>query len=309
MRVILRIAAIVVASIVLAADGVTAQSATRASLLITPAELARELKDPRLVVLHVGPRGDYNSAHIPGSRFVTMADLSARRRGGALTLELPDDSTLLDRLEQLGIGDDSRIVVAFGEDWVSPATRVLFALQAAGLGGRTQFLDGGTAAWKRAELPVTREVPKPKPGRLTMTVGRRLIVDHRWIQANANTPGVRVIDARAPMFYEGPGMDGHSAGHIAGAVNVPFNSITNDSLQILPLDELRGRFQSAGIAQGDTVAVYCHVGQQATVVVLAARLLGHPVMLYDGSMDDWEKRKLPLVNGRKSPDGGADGDE
>jgi thiosulfate/3-mercaptopyruvate sulfurtransferase len=99
------------------------------------------------------------------------------------------------------------------------------------------------------------------------------------------------------MFYEGPGMRDHSAGHIEGATNIPFNSLVDDSLlTLLPRDELRRRFAAAGVQQGDTVAAYCHVGQQATVVIFAARLLGHPVRLYDGSMDDWEKRGLPLQN-------------
>ena len=42
-----------------------------------------------------------------------------------------------------------------------------------------------------------------------------------------------------------------------------------------------------GIKPGDTVVAYCHVGQQGTAVVFAARLLGHPVRLYDGSFQDW----------------------
>ena len=34
---------------------------------------------------------------------------------------------------------------------------------------------------------------------------------------------------------------------------------------------------------GDTVIGYCHIGQQATAMLFAARTLGHPVLLYDGS--------------------------
>jgi thiosulfate/3-mercaptopyruvate sulfurtransferase len=55
-------------------------------------------------------------------------------------------------------------------------------------------------------------------------------------------------------------------------------------------------FDAAGVQPGDTVAAYCHVGGQATMVLLAARLLGHPVRLYDGSMADWNERTLPLEN-------------
>ena len=111
------------------------------------------------------------------------------------------------------------------------------------------------------------------------------------------------FDARTPMFYEGPSMEMQGRklepGHIAGASNVPFNSLGDDSLQFLPLEELRRRFAAVGVQPGDTIAAYCHIGQQATVVLFAARLLGHPVRLYDGSMADWEGRKLPLENAKK----------
>ena len=103
------------------------------------------------------------------------------------------------------------------------------------------------------------------------------------------------------MFYSGLRMDmgggrSHEAGHIPGAKNLPFNSLGDDSLQFLPVDELRRRFAAVGVQPGDTVAAYCHIGQQATVVLFSARLLGHPIRLYDGSMNDWETRKLPLEN-------------
>ena len=42
---------------------------------------------------------------------------------------------------------------------------------------------------------------------------------------------------------------------------------------------------------GDTVLGYCHIGQQMTAVLFAARTLGHDVLLYDGSMQDWSRRK------------------
>jgi thiosulfate/3-mercaptopyruvate sulfurtransferase len=50
---------------------------------------------------------------------------------------------------------------------------------------------------------------------------------------------------------------------------------------------LTALFERAGIKPGDTIVAYCHVGQQATAVILGARLLGHPVMLYDGAFQDW----------------------
>jgi thiosulfate/3-mercaptopyruvate sulfurtransferase len=276
-----------------------AQSAGAAPLLVTPQQLARELRNPSLVLLYVGPKEDYDAGHIEGARFVEMGDLAAPRAAGALSLELPDESELRSRLERLGIGDSSRVVVTGGQDWYSPPTRVVWTLQIAGLASRTRLLDGGTEEWKRAGLPLTTTVPAAAtPGKLTRSQDRSALADHAWVQARLRAPGLRVIDARAPAFYEGPGMSNHKAGHLPGAANVPFNSLGDDVGRMLPLDALRQRFREAGVQPGDTVVAYCHVGQQATVVVFAARLLGHPVRLYDGSMDDWERRGLPLENGK-----------
>lgn len=294
--------------LVAAAQPALAQSAQ--SLLITPAELSAHLGDPALVILHVGAKPDYDAGHIAGARFVQMQDLAAPRAEGALSLELPDDATLRRKLEGFGIGDRSLVVVTFGQDWVSPSTRIVWTLQAAGLGDRTRLLDGGTQAWRRAGLPLTTEVPPPaRPARLTIPANRSIVVDHRWVQARSNARGVRLIDARVPMFYEGPGMTSsrgnrQDAGHIAGARNLPFNTLSDDSLRFLPAPELRRLFAAAGVQPGDTVAAYCHVGQQATAVLFAARLLGHPVRLYDGSMNEWENLKLPIVNPSKPPSPG-----
>jgi thiosulfate/3-mercaptopyruvate sulfurtransferase len=272
-------------------------------LLLSPAQLNNELRDPRLVLLHIGPREDYIAGHIAGARFVTLESISTPP-SHPVALELPDEAALRQTLESLGVNDNSRIVVTFGANWVSIGTRLMWTLQAAGLGAQSRFLDGGVRGWKRAGLPLTTAEPAAAtPGKLTTAMDRSVVVDHRFMQASASAPKIRLIDARTPMFYEGPSMEMQGRklepGHIAGAKNLPFNSLSDDSLQFLPADELRRRFAAAGVQPGDTVAAYCHIGQQATVVLFAARLLGHPVRLYDGSMTDWETRKLPVENPKK----------
>ena len=282
-----------------AATWMLAAAAYPPSLLITPAELHKELGSSKLVILQVGPKDDYSAGHIPGARFLQMEDLSTPHTDSTPMLELPDTADLRVRLEKLGISDESHIVVVGGADWVSPATRVVFTLEAAGLGARTQLLDGGSRGWKRAGFSYTKDDPPPaKPGRLTLKPDRWIVVDHLWVQGHEHDPHVRIIDARAPVFYEGVGMPEHGVpgGHIAGAKNIPFNTLTNDSLNVLPVDSLRRIFAAAGVQPGDTVAAYCHIGQQGTVVIFAARLLGYPARLYDGSMTEWQSLKLPLEN-------------
>jgi thiosulfate/3-mercaptopyruvate sulfurtransferase len=271
----------------------------RADRLVSTEWLAAHLDDPKLVLLHVGDEREYAAEHIPGARFVSMRAVSTDR--GGLLLEMPAPAELRDRLEKLGISDDSRIVVYYGADWISPATRIVLTLDWIGLGERTSLLDGGMPWWKQQGRPVTSAPTKPpKRGRLTGRPTRDdLIADHAIVRQSIRASGVRIVDARAPLFYDGAPHGEHRAGHIPSAVNIPFNAVFGDDLRLLDADSLARLFRKTGIRPGDTLIVYCHVGQQATTVIFAAQSLGYRVRLYDASFDDWSARKdLPVEGGR-----------
>ena len=75
---------------------------------------------------------------------------------------------------------------------------------------------------------------------------------------------------------------------------MPFDTLTSAEVELKPADEIAAVFTKAGVKPGDTVITYCHIGQQATAVLFAARTLGYKVMLYDGSFEDWSRRDLPV---------------
>jgi thiosulfate/3-mercaptopyruvate sulfurtransferase len=279
----------------------------REQMLVSTEWLARHLDDPKLVLLHVGERQEYAAEHIPGARLITLQDVSTSHAPGMLALEMLPPDQLRKRLEGFGISDDSRIVVYYGHDWTSPATRVVLTLEWIGLGDRTSLLDGGMQLWKREGRPLTRAVPAAKPGRVSpRPIHADLIVDHAGVQRNIKTRGVTIVDARAAMFYDGPPHGEHRAGHVPGAVSLPFNTVFGDDLRLLGADSLTTLFRKAGVRPGDTLIVYCHVGQQATAVMFAARSLGYTARLYDGSFDDWSARKeLPVEGGRAGHDAAA----
>jgi thiosulfate/3-mercaptopyruvate sulfurtransferase len=279
----------------------TAAGNPRDALLVSTEWLAKHIDDPKLVLLHVGDPLEYPAEHIPGARLITLRDISTPHEPGTLALEMLAPEALRRRLERFGISDDSRIVVYHGNDWVSPATRVLLTLDWIGLGDRTSLLDGGMLRWKQEGRPATKVVPAAaKAGRLTARPTRSgLIVDYAVVQRSVKTPGVTIVDARAAMFYDGPSHGEHRAGHIPSAVNVPFNSVFGDDLRLLSADSLTTLFRRAGVRTGDSILVYCHIGQQATAVIFAARSLGYTARLYDASFDDWSARKdLPVEGGR-----------
>ena len=279
----------------------------RAELLVTPAWLSQHLNDPDLVLLHVGDKGEYDKAHIAGARYVGQRDVSVSSmdHDKGLMLELPPADSLRKQLAALGISDKSRVVVYYGNDWVSPSTRILFTLDHAGFGSRSALLDGGMNAWKEAGLPLTTEVPAAKSGQLSALAVKPVVVGIDYVKKNLGTKSFRLIDGRAAVFYDGVEEGNNRKGHIPGARSIPFTEITDDKLKLKSADDLAKLFADAGVGPRDTVVAYCHIGQQATAVLFAARTLGHPVLLFDGSFQEWGRRTdLPVENpseGAKKP--------
>jgi len=273
----------------------TVFASPRQSLIVDANWLKAHLADPDLVLLHVGDKAEYEAAHIPGARFVSLQDISISDHSGkGLMLEMPPAEDLRHRLEALGISDKSRVVVYYGKDWVSPSTRVIFTLDYAGLGARSSLLDGGQEAWVRAGGAVTKEATAAKTGSLSPLKLRPIVVDAETVKARLGTSGVAVVDGRDAAFYDGVQSGGshgtpHRTGHIRGALSIPFTSITDDRLLLKSNDELAAIFAKAGVKPNDTVIGYCHIGQQTTAMLFAARTLGHPVLLYDGSFEDWSR--------------------
>jgi thiosulfate/3-mercaptopyruvate sulfurtransferase len=272
-----------------------------APVVVSTTWLAENLKDPNLVLLHVGDRAEYEAGHIPGARHVKLDDISvsSHDRQSGLMLEMPQPDSLRARLETLGISDRSRVIVYYGNDWVSPATRVIFTLDYAGLGQSAALLDGGMQAWKAEHRPITAEPPKSATGHLAALRVNPIVVDAAWVKSRLGDPKFHLIDARAAVFYDGVESGGTRKGHVAGAKSLPFTEIADEKLRLRSAQELRALFARAGVSPGDTVVAYCHIGQQATAVLFAARAIGHPVLLYDGSFQDWSRRAdLPVEDPR-----------
>jgi thiosulfate/3-mercaptopyruvate sulfurtransferase len=278
------------------ASAQVANAGSRATLVVDAAWLAQHLHDPDLVLLQVGTRETYDQQHIPGARFgdwMQLHDMS-----GKLSLEMPAAAQLHDALESFGISDSSHVVVYASDEYWSPSTRVMLTLDYAGL-KHVSYLDGGLKGWIASGQPVSKEAPLARKGKLAPLTLRPVIVDASVVQAHAHARGFAIVDARNTEFYDGTKGGGQRGqekkfGHIPGALNVPFDSLASEDGHLKPEAEIAAIFEKAGVKKGDTVIGYCHIGQQATAMLFAARTAGYNAVLYDGSFEDWNARNLPL---------------
>ena len=257
-------------------------------LVVTPAWVAAQIARGPLVLLQIGDKGEFEQAHIPGAQPIALADVSDP--DATLRLQMASVSRLAGAFASRGVSNDSRIVLYWGSDWLTPTARVFVALDYLGLGDRTAIMNGGLPAWRAEHRPVTAEVAAPVEGHLTPRPRPGVIVDAPWIERRLKDPSVAILDARDTEYYTGES-DGRGRiprpGHIAGARSIPFSSLVEPSDALKDPSALRALFAAAGVAPGGEVVTYCHIGQQASLLYFAARLLGHPAHLYDGSYEEW----------------------
>lgn len=255
---------------------------------ISVAWLEEHLRHPQLVLLHVGQKDEYDAGHIPGAQFISLQDISMTEEESNLSLQLPSAEKLKTALEKFGISNDSRIIIYFGKDWITPTTRVYYTLDYAGLSKNTSILDGGMPAWTAAGKSLNKDVPVAKQGSVKIETNENVLAKVDWLKSNLNKTDVKIIDARTPNFYDGSSAGNQPrAGRIPGAKNIPFSTITDEKGFLKDEAALKKMFDDAGVKSYDTVVAYCHIGQQGSLAYFAAKSLGYKVKLYDGSFEEW----------------------
>lgn len=271
--------------------------AQEAPLLVTTDWLAEEMTRGEVVVLHVGSEASFAEAHIPGARPLPLPSFAPEVEG--MSTEMPEPEALRAALEAAGVSSDSRIVIYSAAHPPQLATRLFLTLDHFGLGANASLLDGGLRAWQAEERPTGAGAVTVEPGSLPeLAAGSTLLADHAFVSARVADGAAKILDARDPQFWSGAEMLQQRAqrpGRVPGALNLPFRNLVDDSGRLLEMEALRALFTEAGVEAGEPVVTYCHVGQQASLVAFAARLLGHEVRVYDGSYEEWSARlELPV---------------
>lgn len=267
--------------------------------LVSAAWLHDHLGDSQVVIvdcrfsLMEPERGcqQYQQGHIPGAYYLDLnQDLSSPvgQHGGRHPL--PDCDTLAVKLAAMGVNSTGpngpTLVVAYDDSRFAFASRLWWLLRYFGH-EQVAVLDGGFAAWQASNYPVTVEIPMSRAGNFVAQPQSEQVVDIEVVKARKDLPGVVLVDSREGDRYRGEREPiDPIAGHIPGAVNYPWQDVTDAQGYARSPDQQRDRW--ADLLPADEILVYCGSGVTACVNLLSLELAGRSNgKLYAGSWSDW----------------------
>lgn len=271
------------------------------SLLPTPVvtveELATALAGPdagRILILDASMGAAPGSPHIPGAlRFDLDGPMSDQTSG--LPHTMPSAEAFQTSLRALGVRTDSHLVVT-ETDFLFAAARPWWMLRSMGIDD-VSILDGGNPAWAAGGHRLTTSpTPQPPAGDVVVHPRSGLIVDEQYVLAALASDRQTVVDARSRARFTGEQQEprpGLRAGHMAGAVNLPYTELQEAGV-LIPTERMAARVD--GVCPCPGVVASCGSGVTACVVALAAVLAGREdVRVYDGSWSEWGRPDGPQV--------------
>lgn len=234
-------------------------------------------------------RREYDAGHIPGARYAHLDDdLAGPVVPGSGRHPLPDAEAIIAWLRRQGVSDHTQVVV-YDEGAGAFASRLWWMLRHWLGHEATALLHGGMAAWTAAGHPVDTDLPQPAAGRFSGQPDAGRIIDSETLSNALAEDEIRLIDARMPPRFKGE-MEPLDpvAGHVPGAVNVPFAVNLVDGRFDDP-DNLKQRYLAV-LDDKSPVQTVCMCGSGVTAChdLLAMEIAGlDGGRLYVGSWSAW----------------------
>jgi thiosulfate/3-mercaptopyruvate sulfurtransferase len=276
---------------------------TPSSPLVTADWVKDNLSNPKVRIFEVSVNPEvYAAGHIPGAVnldwHVDLVDTVNR--------DIASKEKLQKTLRAAGVNPDMTIVI-YGDhnNWF--AAWGAWVLDVYGLGDNVKLLDGGRKYWEAHKLPLTAEVPAFKASSLTLgnrNEALRARLTNVLDFAQGRVAG-SLVDIRSPDEYTGKifapeGVKELSirAGHVPGAVNVPWATIVNEDGTFKPVEEIRKIYAGKGVDGSKPIITYCRIGERSSHSWFALkRILGYDVRNYDGSWTEYGNAVgVPVTN-------------
>ena len=263
--------------------------------LVDVAWLNANLANPNILVVDTRwylmnpPQGDleYADTHIKGAIYLSIdRDLSAPPFEGPGRHPLPPPARVIETLSNAGI-DSSVHVVVYDSAGGSIATRLWWLLRFYGHTA-VSILDGGWQAWQAAGGATSAGIEQRAARTFVGSPDPDQLVDADTVEEVRNRDDLVLLDARAHERYTGAVEPfGPRAGHIPGAVSMPFAGNLTDAGTFKSVAALTERYATVGIPTANHIICYCGSGVTATHDIFALHLIGRHARLYQGSWSDW----------------------
>ncbi len=290
-----------IAIVAFAAASLASASSAEEGPLVSTKWLADNLDAGNVRVIEVSVNPEvYERGHIPGAiNFAWHTDLVDQVRRDIASRE-----QLQQRLREAGVSDDSTIVL-YGDtnNWF--AAWGAWVLDVYGV-KNVKLLDGGRNLWEAEGRPLSTEPVAAAAGDITLAEADNTLRAFLTDVVGASQSGDHVIvDIRGPKEYSGeiiapPGLKETAvrAGHVTGAVNVPWSEAVAEDGRFKSPDELRKVYAEAGIDGSKPVITYCRIGERSSHTWFAlSKLLGYEVRNYDGSWTEYGNAVgVPITN-------------
>lgn len=228
----------------------------------------------------------YREAHIGGAHYMHLdRNMSAAKGAHGGRHPLPDLEQFAATLSKMGANQDT-LIVAYDSHRFAFAARLWWLLRHIGH-DNVRILDGGYGAWCNAGFAVDAQPPTAIPGNIRVEKNAPMVVGIDYVKAIRSEARSVLIDSRERERFLGLSEPiDPVAGHIEGAVNFPWQQVTDETGKFKPVNEQHHRLSN--IASREEIIVYCGSGVTACVNLLALAAIGREdCKLYAGGWSDW----------------------
>jgi thiosulfate/3-mercaptopyruvate sulfurtransferase len=273
------------------------------SPIIQATTLLKLYKSENLVIIDArsgkNARANYEEKHLDGALFIDLESQLAEIKEDASNggrHPLPKIENFAKTVSNLGISEKSHVVIYDDKNGSNAAARFWWMLKSIGH-EKVQVLDGGFQAAEKSTFPTSSTTEIINKTELYKVDNWKLpMAKIDEVENVSQDKNHIVIDVRETSRYNGETEPiDLIAGHIPGAINIPFTENLDENGFFLPPNELKEKYKKIfQNVKPENIIVHCGSGVTACHSLLAIANAGLEIpKLYVGSWSEWSR------NGKK----------